>query len=327
MAILVTGGAGYIGSHVARQLFEAGEKVVVVDDLSTGSKLSLIHNETFVEGDIRDPRVLDLAFSENEIEYVMHFAALAIVPDSVSDPLRYYSNNVGGMTSLLLACKKYDVKKFIFSSTAAVYGSPENNGVAREDDARRPENPYGASKAMAERILKDYAASSKFNYAILRYFNVAGADPEGRLGQRSKVATHLIKICCEAAMGLRKYVDIYGEDYSTGDGTCVRDYVHVEDLSKAHLLALDYISKNSDPLTINVGYGKGLSVKEITETTWRVTGKNFKVKIAKRRPGDPETLIANVEKIKSLGWKPEYNSIEKIITDAFNFEKSLHQKA
>jgi UDP-glucose 4-epimerase len=325
MAILVTGGAGYIGSHVSRHLYDAGVKVVILDDFSTGHRESIIHNETLVEGDLRDPAVLDLAFSENKIECVMHFAALAIVPDSVRDPLKYYSNNVTGMTNLLSACKKYDVKKFIFSSTAAVYGSPPNNGVAHEEDPRKPENPYGASKAMAERILKDYAASSKLNYAILRYFNVAGADPEGRLGQRSKVATHLIKICCEAATGLRKHVEIFGEDYGTLDGTCVRDYVHIEDLSSAHLLALDYISENSTPLTINVGYGKGLSVKDIIEATWRVTGKSFKVKIAKRRPGDPETLIANVEKIKSLGWKPKHSSIEKIITDAFNFEKSLHQ--
>ncbi len=326
MAILVTGGAGYIGSHVARHLFEAGLKVVVLDDFSTGHPESLIHNEILVEGDLRDPGVLDVAFGENKIESVMHFAALAIVPDSVRDPLKYYSNNVTGMTNLLMACKKYDVKKFIFSSTAAVYGSPPHGGVASEEDPRKPENPYGASKAVAERVLKDYAASSQMNYAILRYFNVAGADPEGRLGQRSKVATHLIKICCEAAIGLRKHVDIYGEDYGTLDGTCIRDYVHVEDLSSAHLLALDYLSTNSSPLTINVGYGKGLSVKEIIEATWRVTGKNFKVKIAKRRPGDPEVLIANVEKIKNLGWKPKHNTIEKIITDAFNFEKSLHQK-
>lgn len=325
MAILITGGAGYIGSHVAHELFEAGVKVVVVDNFITGSPEALIHNETLINGDIRDEKILDQAFNEFKIECIMHFAASAIVPESVSDPLKYYSNNVGGMISLLNACKKYDVRKFIFSSTAAVYGSPLN-GIAQEEDPRRPENPYGASKAMAERILKDYASSSKLNYAILRYFNVAGADPKGRLGQRSKLATHLIKICCEAAVGLRKAVDIYGEDYSTRDGTCVRDYVHVVDLSHAHLLALDYISQNTDPLTINVGYGKGLSVKDIIEATWRVTGQSFKVKISKRRLGDPETLVANVEKIKSLGWKPKYNSIEKIISDAFNFEKSLHAK-
>jgi UDP-glucose 4-epimerase len=252
----------------------------------------------------------------------MHFAASIVVPESVRDPLKYYSNNVGTMMSLLAQCEAHKVDKFVFSSTAAVYGQP-NKGVADEEDPRRPESPYGASKAMAERILRDYAHTSGIKYAILRYFNVAGADPEYRMGQRSKSATHLIKVCCEAALGKRKFVEIYGEDYKTSDGTCIRDYVHVEDLASAHLVCLDRLDEKEKDLVVNIGYGKGFSVKDVISATWRVSGNPFKVKIGKRRPGDPEMLVAKAAKIKSLGWKPRYSDLEKIVSDAFNFEKSL----
>jgi UDP-glucose 4-epimerase len=323
MTTLVTGGAGYIGSHIVRQLSEASQDLIVLDNLSTGFRESLLHNEKFILGDVRDREFLDRIFSENKIDSVIHMAASIAVGESVQFPTKYYDNNVGGMISVLAACEKYKVKKFVFSSTAAVYGAPDRGGYASEEDPRRPDSPYGASKAMAERLLRDSAKISGMSYAILRYFNVAGADPEGRIGQKGRDATHLIKICCEAASGKRKFVEIYGEDYPTLDGTCVRDYIHVEDLASAHLLVLEKLEDKGSALVLNVGYGKGLSVKAVIDATWRVTGKTFKVRIAKRRMGDPETIVARADKIKALGWRPKFNSIEKIITDAYNFEKKL----
>jgi len=320
--VLVTGGAGYIGSHVVQQLGEAGYEVIVYDNLSTGFPWAVLSG-SLVVGDLSDQGKLDEVFSDHQFDAVLHFAANIVVPESISDPLKYYRNNTANTLSLVETCKRHDVNKFVFSSTAAVYGIPDCDSVT-EADRLAPINPYGFSKMMSERILMDYAAVSDLNYVILRYFNVAGADHLGRLGQAMPEATHLIKVACEAALAKRPGMSIFGDDYPTPDGSCVRDYIHVEDLASAHLDALTYLNQNNDSLTLNCGYGHGFSVNEVIETVKKISGKDFPVTQSGRRAGDPPCLIADNTKIKAmLGWQPRYADINTIVKTAFSWEAQL----
>lgn len=319
--ILVTGGAGYIGSHVVRQLSEAGRKVVVFDNLSTGFADALIHQERLIKADLADAQAVETALTRHTIKTVLHFAASIVAPESVALPLKYYLNNTANTTKLLAACVRAGVERFIFSSTAAVYGIPPN-GIAAEDSPTLPINPYGSSKLMIEQVLKDVATAHGLRYVALRYFNVAGADPQARMGQRTPEATHLIKVSCEAALELRKEVSIFGTDYDTPDGTGIRDYIHVEDLASAHLDALRYLEAKGESATLNVGYGKGSSVKEVIDVAHAVTGVKFAVRETARRPGDPPKLVAKADRIRQvLGWTPRYNDLRTIVADAWRWEK------
>jgi len=323
--ILVTGGAGYIGSHVVRQLSEAGHEVVVYDNLSTGSADALIHGERLVVADLADKAKLDQVLRETGAKSVLHFAAAIIAPESVHLPLKYYSNNTRNTLNLLQSCVEHGVERFIFSSTAAVYGIPEG-GAASENSATVPINPYGTSKLMSEWMLRDAAFAHGFSYVALRYFNVAGADPQARMGQRTPDATHLIKVACQAALGMRDGVSIFGTDYDTQDGTGVRDYIHIEDLAAAHLYALKYLKEGGASTTINVGYGKGGSVREVIEVVKEVSGVDFAVHEAPRRPGDPANLVAVADRIHSvLGWSPSYADLTTIVSDAWRWEKKLFE--
>jgi UDP-glucose 4-epimerase len=324
-AILVTGGAGYIGSHVVRQLSEAGHQVVVYDNLSTGSPAALIHGERLIVGDLADAARIGEVLRETGCKSVLHFAAAIIAPESVHLPLKYYANNTRNTLNLLQACVEHGVERFIFSSTAAVYGMPAG-GEAFEDSATVPINPYGTSKLMSEWMLRDAAFAHGFSYVALRYFNVAGADPQARMGQRTPDATHLIKVCCQAALGMREAVSIFGTDYDTPDGTGIRDYIHIEDLASAHLHALSYLEGGGASTTINVGYGQGESVRQVIEVVKKVSGVDFAVHEAPRRPGDPANLVAGATRIRSLlGWSPRYADLNTIITDAWRWEKQLFQ--
>ena len=323
--ILVTGGCGYIGSHVVRQLSEAGYEVVVYDNLSTGFADALIHGERLVVGDLADTERLTGVFHEHGCRTVLHFAAAIVAPESVGDPLKYYANNTRNTLNLLQACVAADVERFIFSSTAAVYGLPEN-GVASEESLTEPINPYGTSKLMSEWMLRDTAAAHSLRYVALRYFNVAGADPLARMGQRTPEATHLIKVSCQAALGMRSMVSIYGTDYPTPDGTGIRDYIHIEDLAAAHLSALRYLEQGGGSTRLNVGYGRGASVREVVEMVKRVSGVEFSVTEAPRRPGDPAMLVAKADNIRAkLGWTPRHDDLEKIVADAWRWEKKLFE--
>jgi UDP-glucose 4-epimerase len=323
MAILVTGGAGYIGGHMVLALLDAGEEVVVLDDLSTGFAWAVPKPATLVIADMGDKEKLATIFAQHRIEAIAHFAAKIIVPESVTNPLLYYSNNTAKARNLIEAAVQAGIKYFIFSSTAAVYGEPSVNPVT-EDVALQPINPYGRSKLMVEWILEDVAKAADFSYVALRYFNVAGADPGGRLGQSTPQATHLIKVAVQAALGQRAGMDIYGSDYPTPDGTCIRDYIQVSDLIAAHLLALGHLRYGGKSLVLNCGYGHGHSVREVVDVVKRVSGVDFEVRQAGRRAGDPAILVAGAERIRRrLGWQPRYDDLTEIVRQAYEWERKL----
>lgn len=321
-AVLVTGGAGYIGSHVVRQLGEAGERVVILDNLSTGFADAVLHGELVV-GDTGDQELVSKVLRDHDVDTVMHFAAHTIVPESVENPLKYYRNNTCNSRNLLQCCRDANIKYFIFSSTAAVYGIPEG-GIASEDTPTNPINPYGTSKLMTEWMLRDLGAATDLRYVALRYFNVAGSDPGGRIGQSTPKATLLIKVACEAAVGKRSSISIFGTDYPTADGTGVRDYIHVEDLADGHLKALDYLRNAGESTILNCGYGHGYSVREVLDTVQRVNGSPLKIEEAPQRPGDPAELVAQAEKIRKLiDWKPKYDDLDKIVETSLAWERVL----
>jgi UDP-glucose 4-epimerase len=324
MSVLVTGGAGYIGGHMMLALLDAGEKVIVLDDLSTGFDAAVREPAKLVFGDIGDQALVDKILGAYGIDTIAHFAAKIVVPESVTNPLFYYLNNTAKFRNLLECAVKRKIKHFIFSSTAAVYGEPAVIPIT-ETAALAPINPYGRSKLMSEWILQDVAKAHDLKFAILRYFNVAGADPKGRLGQSTPQATHLIKVAAQTAIGMRPYLDIFGTDYPTPDGTCIRDYIQVTDLVEAHLLALDHLRKGGDNLICNCGYGHGLSVFDVVNAVKRVSGADFPVRIMPRRPGDPAALVAGTERItKILGWQPRYDDLDVIVAQAVDWERRLH---
>jgi UDP-glucose 4-epimerase len=321
-AILVTGGAGYIGSHVARQLGESGARVVVLDNLSTGFRQAAL-DTTFVAGDSGNRDLIAKLLAEHRIDTVMHFAAHTVVPESVANPLKYYGNNTCSTRTLLECCANHGVRHFVFSSTAAVYGIPAG-GIAAEDSPTVPINPYGTSKLMSEWMLRDLGAAGGPRYVILRYFNVAGSDPRGRIGQSTRAATLLTKVACEAAVGKRDGVSIFGTDYPTPDGTGVRDYIHVEDLADAHLRALDYLRAGGAPVTLNCGYGHGYSVREVLAMVEKVAGRPLRIREEPRRAGDPPTLIARADKVRGLlGWTPRFDDLESIVKTSLDWERRL----
>lgn len=318
MAILVCGGAGYIGSHMVAALLENGEEVVILDNFQKGHRAAVLGGKLY-EGDLRDRVILDKVFSENSIDAVIDFAADSLVGESVVEPLKYFENNVGGTLSLLRAMKDYGVKNIVFSSTAATYGEPESIPIL-EDDKTFPTNPYGESKLTVEKILKWCDNAYGIKYTALRYFNAAGAHESGKIGEDHTPETHLIPLILEAALGKREKIMIFGDDYKTEDGTCIRDYIHVMDLAQAHLLAVARLRKGGESRIFNLGNGKGFSVKEVIETTRKVTGREIKAEVAPRRAGDPAVLIASSQKaINELGWEPKYNSLETIIETAWNW--------
>ena len=322
MSILVTGGAGYIGSHVVRQLGERKEDVVILDNLSSGFRSAVLHG-TLVVGDTGNREFVDRVLKEHGITTVMHFAAHTVVPESVSNPLKYYGNNTCSTRSLLQACSEAGVKRFVFSSTAAVYGIP-NGGVAAEDTPTQPINPYGTSKLMSEWMLRDLGAATALRYVVLRYFNVAGSDPGGRIGQSTINGTLLTKVACETAVGKRPHVSIFGTDYPTNDGTGVRDYIHVEDLASAHLNALDYLRDGGASQTLNCGYGHGYSVREVISMVDRLNGRPIKTIEESRRAGDPPSLVARAERIREvLGWVPKHDDLSAIVNSQLTWERRL----
>jgi UDP-glucose 4-epimerase len=320
MKVLVTGGAGYIGSHVVKQLGAAGHEIVVFDNLSTGYEWAVTCGELVV-GDLKDLSALEQLFDSHAFEAVLHFAANIVVPESVSNPLKYYGNNTRNTLNLLTMIEKFKTPYLVFSSTAAVYGMPEEK-VITEDMPLLPINPYGASKMMSERMITDLGYASDLNFTILRYFNVAGADIESRLGQATPEATHLIKVACECANGMREGMKVFGTDYDTRDGTCIRDYIHVDDLAKAHVMALDYMSRKQESNILNCGYGRGFTVNEVIDVVKALSGVDFKVEKVGRRAGDPDALMADNSRIrKVLGWKPDYDDLEIIVKSALDWEK------
>lgn len=322
MTILVTGGAGYIGSHVVRQLGERGERVVVLDNLSTGFR-SAVLSGLLVIGDTGDRELVSRLLKDHDIDTVMHFAAHTVVPESVSNPLKYYGNNTCSTRNLLQCCEAAGVRHFVFSSTAAVYGIPEG-GIAAEESPTQPINPYGTSKLMSEWMLRDLGAASSLRYVVLRYFNVAGSDPGGRIGQSTINGTLLTKVACETAVGKRPHVAIFGTDYPTPDGTGVRDYIHVEDLAAAHVKALEYLSGGGTSQTLNCGYGHGYSVREVVSMVDRLHGQSIKTIEGPRRAGDPPALVARALRVReTLGWVPQFDDLSLIVKSQLAWEKRL----
>ena len=320
--ILVSGGAGYIGSHVVRMLTKAGQSVVVLDNLSTGFTESVIGAELIV-GDTGDKALVSRVLNEHKIDTVMHFAAHTIVPESVSDPLKYYGNNTCCTRNLLECCSAAGVRNFIFSSTAAVYGIPDDT-YCTEDSPLSPINPYGTSKLMSEMMLRDLGKATDMRHVILRYFNVAGTDPEGKIGQSTENATLLIKVAAEVAVGKREQLYVFGTDYPTPDGTGVRDYIHVDDLADAHIKALDYLNRDGESVTLNCGYGHGYSVREVIDAINRVNGSPIKVVEQARRAGDPPALIAKADRArKLLNWEPRYDDLDFIAKTSLDWERKL----
>ncbi len=321
--ILVTGGAGYIGSHAVLALQEAGYQPVVIDNLSTGDRRLIPAGVPFVHADVADTERVLKVLHEHEVDAVLHFAGSIVVADSVREPLDYYANNTCASRSLIEACVRAGVGRFVFSSTAAVYGAARVTPIP-EDTPTEPANPYGASKLMTEWILRDVAHAENFSYVALRYFNVAGADPAGRAGQSTPVATHLIKCACQAAVGRRPQLVINGTDYATPDGTCIRDYIHVSDLADAHVLAVDHLLSGGESAVMNCGYGRGYSVRQIAEMVERVAGRPLNLVLGPRRPGDVPELVADPSRIRAiLGWRPRHDRIEAIIRSALNWEQRL----
>ena len=328
LPVLVTGGAGYIGSHAVLALKDAGWRVAVIDDLSNGSREVVPDDVPFFQGSIAERVLVDSIIDDLGIGAIMHFAGSIVVPESVEQPLKYYANNTLASHALISAAVDAGVKHIVFSSTAAVYGAPERVPIV-EDDPKLPINPYGASKLMTERMLEDASAAYPFNYGALRYFNVAGADPQGRTGQIGKGSTHLIKVAVEAAVGKREQVAVYGSDYPTPDGTCIRDYIHVSDLAAAHVAALDWLAQHPDRnLVMNCGYGTGLSVLEVLDAVDRANGEPVKRVMEGRRAGDPPALVAaNARLLDTLDWRPAYADIDRIVGDALAWEKKLKERA
>lgn len=327
MTVLVTGGAGYIGGHMVLALLDAGEKVAVLDDLSTGFRWAVPAAAKLIAGDVGDAALVDDILARHKIDAIAHFAAKIVVPESVADPLGYYLNNTAKARTLLECAVRGKIKHFIFSSTAAVYGEPPVTPVD-ETLPLAPINPYGRSKLMTEWMLQDVGQAHGLKFAILRYFNVAGADPKGRLGQSTPNATHLIKVAVQAALGLRPGLEVFGTDYETRDGTCIRDYIQVSDLVAAHLMALDYLRKGGESFICNCGYGRGVSVLEVVDAVKQVSGFDFKVRISGRRPGDPASLVAGTKRIKTvLGWTPKYDDLPTIVGQALEWERRLHNKS
>jgi UDP-glucose 4-epimerase len=321
-SILVTGGAGYIGSHTLLQLMGRGERVVVLDDLSTGFRQA-VRGAELVVGNVGDRPLVDRLLREHQVDTIVHFAAHTIVPESVSNPLKYYGNNTCSTRSLLEAAAQAGVKHFVFSSTAAVYGMPPS-GMASEETPTQPINPYGTSKLMTEWMLRDLCAATPMRYVALRYFNVAGCDTQGRIGQSTRGATLLVKVACEVATGRRPYLSVFGTDYPTPDGTGIRDYIHVEDLSTAHVNAINYLRDGGKSLVANCGYGHGYSVREVVASVEKIAGLRLTLREEPRRAGDPPALVARAERVReALGWSPKLDDIDTIVRSALEWERRL----
>jgi len=326
MTVLVTGGAGYIGAHMTLALTDAGERVVVLDNLVTGFEWAVDPRAEFVRGDAGDKDLITRLIAEHGVTDIIHFAGSVVVPESVADPLKYYANNTAASRNLIEAAAANGVKRFIFSSTAAVYGMAGDDPVS-EDAPLAPMSPYGRSKLMTEWMLADLAAASALDFGVLRYFNVAGADPKGRAGQSTANATHLIKAACQTALGLRDRLDLFGTNYSTSDGTCIRDYIHVTDLVNAHAVVMDHLRAGGGSVTLNCGYGRGASVREVIDAVKEVSGVDFEVHETDRRPGDPAAIIANADRLKlEFGWTPRYADLTKIVSSAWAWELAFRER-
>ena len=326
MNVLVTGGAGYIGGHMVLALLDAGHKPVVFDNLSTGFRWSIPDGVPLVVGDIGDYELVLQTLRAHEIDAIVHFAAKLVVPESVTDPLGYYQNNTVKSRSLMAAAVAAGVKTFVFSSTAAVYGNASDKPLA-EDAPLAPLSPYGNSKLLTEVMLRDVAAAHDMRYVVLRYFNVAGSDPAMRHGQSTANATHLIKVAVQTALGMRPYMEVYGTDYATRDGTCIRDYIHVSDLIAAHMQALTHLGKGGESLVVNCGYGHGYSVSEVIDTVRKVSGKSLEARIAPRRAGDPSIIVADSSRIRStFGWQPQFDDLSKIVDHTLRWESMLRER-
>ncbi|MEM7068577.1 MAG: UDP-glucose 4-epimerase GalE [Pseudomonadota bacterium] len=326
MTVLVTGGAGYIGSHMVWELIDHGVDLVVVDNLVTGFREAVPDGTPFVEGDIADKALMMDVMRDYKVDAIIHFAGSVVVPESIENPLKYYDNNTGKSRNLLAAAIASNVKKFIFSSTAAVYGNPLTEGPISENAILNPMSPYGTSKLMTELMVRDVAEAHNLSYVMLRYFNVAGCDVKGRTGQSTEGATHLIKVACEAATGKRSSMKIFGTDYDTPDGTCIRDFIHVNDLVGAHRTALEFLRNGGRKFTANCGYSRGFSVREVVDTVKRVSGKDFRVIETERRAGDIEALTANAHRLMSrLEWEPKHDDLDLIVSTALDWEKKLHR--